>query len=81
MPNETDTVRGIQGHPDLPGPPNTPPTTQMPPEYWRKNPAGDPDHGQYQTVERGRDDVVKVPVEPGWDNPVHFGPEGDGNDA
>ena len=53
------------------GPPNYPSSQQLPPEFWRSQPAGDPDNKQVITVETADGDVQHE-VEPGWDTPVVF---------
>lgn len=54
------------------GPPQYPTSQMMPPEFWRKQPAGDPNHKQVVTVDYG-DHQVQHQVEPGWDTPVFIG--------
>lgn len=57
------------------------PTSQMVPrEFWRHEPAGDPDNKQVITVDYG-DHTVQHEVEPGWDNPVYVGPREDDPNA
>lgn len=58
------------------GPPNYPTSQMVPPEFWRKQPAGDPDNKQVITVDYA-DHEVQHEVEPGWDNPVYVGPKAD----
>lgn len=53
------------------GPPEYPTSQMVPPEFWRKEPAGDPDHKQVITIEKP-DGVVQRDVEPGWGKPVNF---------
>lgn len=64
------------------GPPNYPTSQMVPPEFWRKEVAGDPDNKQVITVEKnGPFDTVQHEVEPGWDKPVYVGPSEDDPDA
>lgn len=58
------------------GPPEYPTSQMMPPEYWRKQPDGDPDHKQYITVETPSG-PQKREIERGWEKPVYLGPEPD----
>jgi len=53
------------------GPPNYPTSQMVPPEFWRKEVAGDPDNKQVITVDTP-DGPVQHEVEPGWTKPVSF---------
>lgn len=53
------------------GPPEYPTSQMVPPEFWRKEPEGDPDHKQVITIDTP-DGPVQKEVEPGWTKPVSF---------
>lgn len=53
------------------GPPRYPTSQMVPPEFWRKEPAGNPAHKQVVTVDYG-DHQVQHEVVTGWNNPVTF---------
>lgn len=52
-------------------PPEYPTSQMVPPEFWRKEPDGDPDNKQIYTVEYP-DGPRQREVEPGWTKPVNF---------
>ena len=53
------------------GPPEYPTSQMVPPEFWRKQPDGDPDNKQVITIDMGGSTVQRE-VEPGWTKPVNF---------